>query len=386
MKLIEAYALSCGLKISKPFILDKFFPLDFDKYIVIHPFSKPSKSYDYWNDVIDIIKPSLDELKISIIQIGGQGEKNLKNCFNLQGKTNLNQCSYLLKNALCLAGADSFSAHIAGSYDLKTVTLYSNSNPENAGQYWGSKNNQITIVGDRRGEKASYALEESPKTINSIPPEAIAKAICKHLDIDLNYPFETVYVGKHYIGEFLTVFPCSSLIQHDPSFSPELRMDLHFDENILAQQLERNKCIIVSDRPISLDILKKYKPQIAALIYLLKKDDNPSFVRDVKKLGLNLFCFTHLSEAELENKKINYYDTIKINRIDQGDEASLLKLKNSKGLYYSSRQHIFSNGQLFNSQEAFLRNMPSSQRITPVIDSDRFWQQMEDFRILKRVA
>lgn len=384
MKLIEAYALSCGLKISKPFVLDNFFPLDFEKYIVIHPFSKPAKSYSYWNDVTDIIRPALDKLNIKIVQIGSAGDKNLANCFNLQGKTNLNQSAYLLKNALGLVGVDSFSAHVAGGYNLKSVTLYSSSNPENVAPYWGDKNNQIAIVGDRRGQKASYSLEESPKTIDSIRPETIAKAVCKLLDIELDYPFETVYIGKNYAGESLTVFPCSSFVEHNPSFSPEVRMDLHFDENILIQQLERNKCVIVTDKPISLEILKRYKPQIAAFVYLLKQQDHPNFVKDLKKIGLNLFCFTHLSDSEVESKKINYYDLIKITPVERPDKENLLKIKNDKGLYYSSRQMIFSRGQIFNSQEAFFSNIPSQQKFTPVIDTDKFWEQLEDFRIIKR--
>ena len=37
MHLVEQYALSCGVKIDKPAVEVNFFPLPFDKYIIIHP-------------------------------------------------------------------------------------------------------------------------------------------------------------------------------------------------------------------------------------------------------------------------------------------------------------------------------------------------------------
>lgn len=387
MKTIEAYALSCGLKIGEPFILDKFFPLDFEKYIVIHPFSTPAKSYDYWIDVINIIKPALDKASIQIIQLGATGERSLPGCANLQGKTTLNQSAYIVKGALCLVGPDGFFSYVAGHYDVKSVTLYSSSNPENTETYWGHGKNRISITGRRDMVKASYSTEETPKTINNIYPEVIAKAICSLLEIDLEYPFHTVHIGKDYLKEHLTVFPCSSFVQHAQDSSPELRMDLHFDENVLAQQLEQNKCVIVSDRPINLDLLKKYKPQIAAFVYLLKESDHPAFVKDLKKLGLNLFCFTHLSETEFEHKKINYYDLIKINVVPSPDARLATQIKD-KGvpLFYMSRQNIFSDGKVFNSQAAFSEKISAQNQITPVIDSPQFWRQLDDFRILKRSA
>ena len=74
MNLIESYSLQAGAKIDKPFILQKFFPLAVQKYIVLQPFSKPSKSYDLWNDVTDILKPILSQNGIEIVQIGAKGE------------------------------------------------------------------------------------------------------------------------------------------------------------------------------------------------------------------------------------------------------------------------------------------------------------------------
>ena len=60
MHLVEQYALSCGVKIDKPQVETSFFPLPFDKYIILHASSgMPSKNYDYFEDVIETIYPHL---------------------------------------------------------------------------------------------------------------------------------------------------------------------------------------------------------------------------------------------------------------------------------------------------------------------------------------
>ena len=52
MKLIENYSLQSGQKIKTISLLEKFYPISLDKFILIQPFSKSSKSYDLWQDVL----------------------------------------------------------------------------------------------------------------------------------------------------------------------------------------------------------------------------------------------------------------------------------------------------------------------------------------------
>ena len=67
MHLVETYALSCGAKIDKPLIYEKYFPLPQVKYITFQPFSgAPSKNYDFWQQVIDILFPILQNKDISL--------------------------------------------------------------------------------------------------------------------------------------------------------------------------------------------------------------------------------------------------------------------------------------------------------------------------------
>ena len=69
MHLVEQYALSCGVKIDKPFIDTSYFPISADKYITLHASCRiQSKTYDYYNDVVELIYPFLQKENIQIIQ------------------------------------------------------------------------------------------------------------------------------------------------------------------------------------------------------------------------------------------------------------------------------------------------------------------------------
>ena len=109
MHLVEAYATNCGLKIDKPYMYEKFFPLNVDKYITLHPYTKPAKSYDYWQEVVNLLIPKLEEQEIRIIQIGAKDEPRLIGTGYTSGQTNMNQIAYLLKGSLLHLGADSYS-------------------------------------------------------------------------------------------------------------------------------------------------------------------------------------------------------------------------------------------------------------------------------------
>ena len=100
--LVETYALNCGLKIDRPHILQKFFPLTSEKFITLHPNSKfGSKCYDYWDEVVSIIAMPLKENGIDIIQIGTKEDAPIRGCFHTQGKCDINQTHFIHDTKLC---------------------------------------------------------------------------------------------------------------------------------------------------------------------------------------------------------------------------------------------------------------------------------------------
>ena len=66
----EVYAKDLGVKIGRPHITDHFFPGLPNKYITVQSSSKmPAAKYKYWDIVLMLIKPYLQNEGIKIIQI-----------------------------------------------------------------------------------------------------------------------------------------------------------------------------------------------------------------------------------------------------------------------------------------------------------------------------
>ncbi len=102
MHFLERYALSSGLKIDKPFIYEKFFPVPLEKYITLHPHSQyNSKNYDFWPEVLNLIVPVLEKEKISIVQIGTDQDVQLDGTYRVSGQTTINQVAYIVKIPCC---------------------------------------------------------------------------------------------------------------------------------------------------------------------------------------------------------------------------------------------------------------------------------------------
>ena len=180
MHLLEKYSLNCGinpLKLDKAELFSSYYPIPFDKYIVFHASSgMPAKNYSYYQDVVDFIYESATKNGYGLIQIGGAGDKNLNKCLNLNGKTNLFQTSFVLKNASLLIANDSFSTHVCSSYEIPSISLYSVIQPEVAGPYWNN-GKQLTIMAPLNGNKPSYSKEDPERVVDNIKPEQIIEKI-----------------------------------------------------------------------------------------------------------------------------------------------------------------------------------------------------------------
>lgn len=387
MHLIETYALNCGLKIDKPYIYEKYCPIPFDNYISFQPCSKyDAKSYDFWQEVINQIYPKLAEKNIHIIQIGGKDEKPIDNCYHLQGKTTINQAAYIIKRGLLHFGADSFGVHIASSYDKPIVALYSNSRPENAGPYFSQNNNIILLEIDKKNRKPSYSAQENPKTINEIDPIKIANSILKLLNLE-KININTVYLGKDYTRKLIESIPNSVIadISKLGINSLIMRMDHDHNEEVLEEQLKRNNCSILTKKPININILKKYKSNIAQIIYQIDKDQNISFVKDLKKTGMPFIVTTHENEDFINSIKIEYMDHSQINKLIKDTKESIKELKNKdiNNLYYKSNKFTISEGKIYDSRAAEIQKIPYENKPIKVIDTPEFWEESKYFYIFE---
>jgi hypothetical protein len=351
MHLLERYATSCGVKISKPYIYENFFPLPTERYISFQPFSKyPSKNYDYWDEVIAMIHPYLLKENIKIIQIGAKQDRPVVNTYNLCGQTTIQQAAFIIKHGIMHVGADSFAAHIASGYDKKIVALYSNNNINNVKPYW-SKKEDIILLNPEINKKPQYSVDEFPKSINKIKPEIIANSILNLLNIETKKLPNTIFIGEDYANKTLQIIPDNPV---DPrQFNIEnliIRMDYAFNEKALEVYLQHKKCIIFTNKPISLELLQRYKNNIPQVVYIIEKENDFNFIRGLKNISINYAMMSWLDENELNNFKLNYMDLGLI--VNKKINNQQIDIKNN--VFFKSSIILISSEGQFNSKYQWL--------------------------------
>jgi hypothetical protein len=361
MHLVESYATSCGLKIGKPFILESYFPLPFDKYISFQPFSKyTAKDYDYWQEVINLISPILRQNNIQIVQIGGEKEKVIDNCYTVNGQTTIRQAAYIIKNSLLHLGTDSFGAHIASGFNKRIIALYSNNNINNVKPYWTNEED-MALLSPKIDKKPSYAAEENPKSINEIKPEKIAQAVLRLLGIDNNlHLMETIYNGRLYNNKIFHIIPNHVVERSQMINSCIVRMDLDFNEDNLNQQLKLMPCIIASHKPINLDILKENKSNILGINYFVEDESSIEFIKNLKNLNIKYQLYSYLPKEKINDYKLAYIDYgIIINiSLKHPEVEDKIKQYMDKKIFYKSNNLILSKGEVFLSEKALFDNKP----------------------------
>lgn len=387
MHLLSRYSLSCGVKPGNPFIIDKYYPLPFTKYITFQPFSKQAKSFDFWQEVLDLILPILNKENIKVIQIGGANEKPFLGCYHTQGGTSVPQAAYLIKNSILHLGADSFGVHFASSFKKKIVALYSTNYISCVGPYWSNYTDIILLEPDRK-RKPSFALEENPKSINLIKPEKIAESVCKLLNLEFKIKYKSLGMGFGYSNTILETLP-NQVVDPKQFGAPfiNIRMDFIFNEQGLIQQLNISPSIIVTDRPITEEILKMFKGHINELYYEIKENSSPEFVKLLNKYGIKYVLFSYLEKEKLDQIKLNFMDfNLIANRHIVRPE--IIKDKDLTKIFYKSNKFTLSEGKIYPSYAAVKENLPISNfqdNLQPIIDSPDFWKEAEYFYLLEKV-
>lgn len=353
MNLAQTYSLSAGQKIKKPFISPQYYPLSFDKYIVFSPNSKESKTYNYWAEVLSLIVSELNKIGIKIIQTGAKDEQPYKYCHHTQGTTSVRQVSYLVKNSILCLSADSFVAHLAGMYDKKLVSIYSNNYLSCVKPFWGSAENQILLEPDRKGNKPCFAFQEFPKTINQISPESIASAVLKLLNLEFNYSYNTLYLGQNYPAIF--VESLLDGVYNIPDIETLIiRGDLLFNEQILAEQLKVKKAIIITSKPINEQILQYFRGNIKEVIYKLHKGAKPDFLKTLQSSKIPFRMVSDLEGEDLNNLKVMTMDFGVIFNTNK-NQPDNLKDKNLSNIYYKSNKFLLgSGGKIFSSKMDYI--------------------------------
>ena len=388
MHILDCYSLNCGLKIKEPFLMEKFFPLDVDKYITIDNFAQfPSREYDYWADVVRGLSAILSQNGISILQVGNC-DSPLANTYDLRGQASIAQSAYIIKGSMLHLTVDGFSQHLANKYGVNLVCLYSDSPPENSGPFDHNADKCKLLKPELEVNNYSYSAEEDPKTINSIKPEDVINSVCELLDLGNSYAFKTKTIGTDYNAKSVEFVPKGNAID-TASLSIDsliVRMDLAFDEQVLHQQLLHSKCSIITDKPINLNLLKTFRSRISQFVYLVGDNDSKQYVESIFSSGIQCLLMSEKSGEELEALKFKYLDFGKIH--DRSPKKKPEDLEDTKNLFYRSNKYIIYEGRVYYSVAGIRAQNPvdmvGSDMFQKVIDHEDFWRDRENFYIVEK--
>lgn len=363
MHLLETYALSTGSKIKKPFIIKKFFPIPFEKYITIQNSSGMSgKCYDYFQEVIDFIYKDLDKLGYKIVQIGSKDDKPLNNVFHLQGQTTINQTAFILENSKLHVGNDSFAIHMCSAFDVPLVGLYSVSSPEIAGPFW-KNGKQICLT--PKNWKPSFNPNENPKRINEIQIEKIIESINNLLECNFENKIKTLYIGQKYHNPILEILPDQSLHQNSfPNQALNIRLDFldreieHKDYQGIFNNLNIRQCCIVTNKPFAIENFIQLKNNLAIVIYDVTKEIDINFIEKLTFYGINNNCIFKIDESSPEELDKRKEQLIDFPQYIEEIKYPNLTIDLTDNLFYKTNKILIANNKAYYGKYGYLNNIP----------------------------
>lgn len=364
MHILEQYAVNCGAKISNPFILKEFFPIPFEKYIVLHAGSgMESKNYDYFNEVVSYLEPYLKSQNIHIVQIGGEKERLIKNCYPALGTTK-RQMAYIIDNSLLYFGNDTMSLHFASYFQKKIVCTSTVLYKECFYPYWSKKDDYKIIESHRNGKKPTFSAQESPKTINLIKPEEIARPILKYLNFkNIKLP-KTIFIGDKYLHPVLECVPSQVLPPHlFPNQMVNIRFDYEDNYNLelTAHNLSIRPCAFVLNKPIEIENLQNFFKNIQIIIYDITEGIDLNFVKRISMFGLKyVFVFrkTGSNEEILSQRKMDIADLPNIIEEIENIPKNKPESLEDEYIFRSTKIFVFNN-KFYSSRAAQLEDKPS---------------------------
>lgn len=119
----ESYANMCNVELGQFFIQKDIlpdFPFAKQSYITVHTkTSMDSKNYTNFKKIIECMED------VNIVLLGGPKDPEIKHpqLCDLRGKTTINQCAWLIQNAIMHIGLDSIHAHLASYSGTPSVIL-----------------------------------------------------------------------------------------------------------------------------------------------------------------------------------------------------------------------------------------------------------------------
>ncbi len=381
MNVLEKYASSCGVKISNPDVGISYFPLPYEKYIVIDNRNRNGMNvYDIYTDVIAYIKPVLQDQGIEIVSFCKDSKsipEKTKPYINLNKK----QEAYILENSLLNICSDNLSSYISNALEVPCISLYSIFPSAINEPIWN--NNHFSIDSERAGNLPAYGVKEEPKSINFIEPEKIAQAIFDKLKTGKKIEYETIFIGDLYPVKIVEIIP--DFVAH-PSFMKNralnVRMDYHFDEQILTHWLKDRFLNIVTEKPIRIDLLKYFKKNVAQFTININDSFTEDYLKQVQEIGIKTEIYCE------EGSQINKY---RFKFFDFDIQTADWKAKEDAGEKVSddtkfiSSKILLSEGKKYSCYESKVQKKELTGNPELVYSSNEFWKELDHYRLINEI-
>jgi len=382
MNVIEKYASSCGVKLDQPSVGSSYFPLPYDKYIVIDNRNRNGMNvYDMYSDVIAYIAPVLKKHGIGIISFC-KDTKTIIEKTKPYISLNKKQEAYILSNSLLNICSDNLSSYFSSALDIPSISLYAVYPADINKPIWSHKH--LCIESNRFGNLPAYGVQEDPKSINFIEPERISQAIFDQLNIKKKIKWASIFIGNHYPVKIVEVIPD---FVADPSFMTgralNLRMDYHFDEKILCHWLKNRYLNILTDKPINIDILKYFKKNVAQFTVSINEEFSEEYLKSIQEIGIKLQIFCE------DNDKINDY---RFNFFDFEINESDWKIKEDAGeglteqTKFVTSKVVLSEGKKYSCYESKKQKKELTGAPELIYDTADFWKELDHYRLINEVS
>ena len=381
--LVEEYAKNLGVKVGQPIFNPHYVPIVDEKYITIHVDNKiDSKYYEFFPEVVDLMKDALHKNGYKIYQIGGGEDPPLSNVDKQYLGFSRKQSAFIIKNASLHFGIDSFPVHLASVYDVPIVALYSHIFAQNASPYWSSKDKVRLMEADLKGKKPCFSYQEKPKSIHTIKPEEIVKNIFELLNIPYTSSINTLFIGEDYNKSSVDVVP--NFFGESDELKKRvlnIRADYYFDENVVAQWCSKYQTNIYSDREINIHLLRDFKNNIKNLVLFIESENSFSeeYLDEVKNTGIPLECVSN-NQQDIAKIRLKYFDTPIVLK-EKANQETIEKIRNTPNLKFLTRKDVLSSGKRYSSKAHADEDKIFLDKVSDVIDTSAFWEDLEHYYI-----
>ena len=381
MNKLEKFSLHSALKPSDTFINECFFPIPFDDFISFDAYAEPnSLSYDYWQEVIDFISPTLSDKGISIIRLGNQKGMPIDGVVDYRGKS-FNQDSYIVSKSLLHFGSSDLFSFTAKHFNKKQVKLFS---PFRSSDYPFKKTDLDVFLDSDKGDRNPIYSDLDPyKSINNISPSLISHRILELLGFESNLKnLHHIYSGNVSHVKTIEIIPD---FNPSPDFLPNslinVRADLSFDEqNIFALSSAKRKLGIITKKSFSKDLINAIGNSINRITINASDGLDYDFVKHLKQLNINYEIFID-NKDKLSDIRLDYIDeTIEFYPKKQKKDVDI-NFDSGYTMLMRSSKILISKGKTYCSKAHWVLGEAITPGLQKVIDVNDFWEDSDFMHI-----